>query len=483
MTKQTAWMTCVTLLLALGAACGDTPLAQTPPLGYNSYDSYGCNIYEEVAMKEIDAFIEKFAPHGYEYFVIDNGWFSSPESRKFDGYLVPLARRDFAENVTVNAYGVVQPSELFFPNGLKPMIDKLHAHGLKFGVHLMRGIPRVAVERDLPIKGTEHTARDIYTEQDNCPWCDYMHGVDMTQPGAQAFYNSVFDQFAEWGVDFVKIDDVTHHPAEIEAYVKAAEQCGRPIVLSLSPGGATNAKYLDTYRKTHMLRTTPDIWDNQESLDRSFASMRQWQGMERPGFWPDLDMIPFGELCILNRAEVMDKPEHKSVENFMGHMHHWCQFTEAQKQTFITQRAIAASPIMIGGSMISMDEHSYDLLTNKQMLACVNNGVHGMLVHEHNGIEVWNAPVANSERFGYQEYRHHEGWLAVFNRTDEQRTAHIRGRFLRFLPRGRGTYDLTDVWGDQSVEGYTGGRMTFEVEPHGVVFLKYAGTPASERRR
>jgi len=469
------------LLLALLISCKSTqntqntvtPLAQTPPLGWNSFDSYGINIYEEVAMKEIDAFIEKFAPHGYEYFVIDNGWFASPQSVMHEGYLMPTADKPSPSDCSVDAYGIPVPAKQYFPNGLKPMIEKLHAKGLKFGVHLMRGIPRVAVEQNLPIKGTNYRAKDIYTTFDDCTWCKFMHGVDMTKPGSQEYYNSVFNQFAEWGIDFVKVDHVTHFAAEIEGYVKAIEQCGRPIVLSLSAGGTSNIDYLETYKKTNMVRTTPDIWDEQIAIERSFESMRKWQGLEQPGFWPDLDMIPFGELCILRRPEVEKNNGNKSAEEVMGKMHHWCKFTEPQKETFITQRAIAASPIMIGGSMISMDDHSYKLLTHPEMLACVKNGVHGKLFHAENNIEVWGAPIANKARWGYQEYMYKEGWVAFFNRSDKTQTVELKGRFLGFMPDG--TYNLKDVWGKQSAENYKkGSKLGLTIEPNGVVFMKYS---------
>ncbi len=451
-----------------------TVLAQTPPLGYNSYDSYNVNAYEAVMLKEIDAFIEKFAPVGYEYFVIDNGWFSTPKSTQFEGYLCPTAGSG-PQEVVVDEYGIVTPSQLFFPNGLKPMVDKLHAKGLKFGVHLMRGIPKLAVEKNLPIKGTKYTAKDIYTTNGDCGWCPYMHGVDMKKPGAQEFYNSVFKQFAEWGIDFVKVDDVTHFPAEIEGYVKAIENCGRPMVLSLSAGGDSNVKYLETYKKTNMVRTTKDIWDEQIALDRSFESMRKWQGLEQEGFWPDLDMIPFGELCILRRPELNKRPANKSEEEFMGKMHHWCKFTDPQKETFMTQRAIAASPIMIGGSMINMDEHSVKLLTHSEMLGCVKNGVHGKLILEKDSIELWCAPKANADRTGFQEYVYDEGWVAIFNRSNTLKNATIDGQFLRFLPAGN--FNFKDVWGNQSVSNYKKGeKLSFEIEANGVVFLKYSKT-------
>ena len=179
---------------AADAANGEE-LAPTPPLGWNSFDSYGCNIYEELAMKEADAFIEKFAPHGYEYFVIDNGWFSEPESVMKDGLLLAVTTHADPKDVVVNEYGIVQPSELFFPNGFKALADKLHAKNLKLGLHLMRGIPRVAVERNLPIKGTKYTARDIYTTEGDCGWCKYMHGIDTTKPGRR---NSTTASSTKW---------------------------------------------------------------------------------------------------------------------------------------------------------------------------------------------------------------------------------------------------------------------------------------------
>ena len=221
-----------------------------------------------------------------------------------------------------------------------------------------------------------------------------------------------------------------------------------------------------------MVRTTPDIWDEQISIERSFASMRKWQGLEQPGFWPDLDMIPFGELCLLRRPDVQKENPDKQAEEAMGRMHHWCKLTETQKETFITQRAISASPIMIGGSMISMDDHSYKLLTSSEMLACVKNGVHGKLIYEENDIELWSAPIANAERQGFQEYVYKEGWVAFFNRSGQEQTVEIKNKFLSFMPKG--TYNLKDIWGNQSLSNYKkGDKLSLTIKGNGVVFLKY----------
>ena len=466
--RTTGLLLCPLLALPLTG----TP-ALTPPLGWNSFDSYGCNIYEERALAEADAFIEKFAPHGYEYFVIDNGWFSSPESVWQDGLLLAVTQHADPQDVRVNEYGIVQPSPLFFPDGFGELIDKLHARGLKFGLHLMRGIPRVAVERDLPIQGTPYTARDIFTTEGDCGWCEYNHGVDMTKPGAQAFYNSVVNELASWGVDFIKVDHVTHKPAEIEAYAKAIAQCGRPMVLSLSAGGTSNVKYLRSYRQANMVRTTPDIWDRQDSIEHSFDSMRKWQGLEQPGFWPDLDMIPFGELCILNRESVKRKKPNQSEAQFAGYLHHWCYLTEPQKETFITQRAIAASPIIVGGSMISMDAHSMKLLTSPEMLACVRNGVAGKLLQSDGAIETWVTPLRNDAEYGFISYAYpQEGWIALFNRSDEPQSVALSGKHASVFSHQ--DYVLQDVWKNETIDFNKRDRpASFAIEPLGVVFLKY----------
>lgn len=458
------------LLVSCSNKNSEPELTRTPPMGWNSFDSYGCAIYEEIVMKEVKVFIEQFAPHGYEYFVIDNGWFSNSQTVKHDGLKLPISQHASPENVTINEYGIVQPSDTFFPNGFSSIVEKLHSNGLKFGLHIMRGIPRKAVQQNTPIKGTKYNARDIYTTKDDCGWCKYMHGVDMNKPGSQEYYNNLVAQFAAWGVDFIKVDHVTHKPAEIEAYVKAIENCNRDIVLSLSAGGTSNKKYCDIYRKSNMVRITKDIWDDEKSLSASFSEWRAWQGLEKPGFWPDLDMIPFGELNILKRPynkSIAEKQLAGSNLRFGGKMHHWCNFTEAEKETFITQRALAASPLIIGGSLVSMDDHSQALLTNKYMIECNQNGIMGKLIYENNGFEIWHTPIKNDDEYGWQSFDTNKGWLGIFNRTDKKRTFTIS---KRKLPVNESNY-FYDIWNDRQVA--VDQELTLLIAANGVIFIEY----------
>ena len=123
----------------------------------------------------------------------------------------------------------------------------------------------------------------------------------MTKPGAQAYYNAIIDTLASWGIDFIKVDDMVPYPQEIVAIAKAIEQSGHKMVYSLSPGDVHYRTHLTYYKRANMLRITGDIWDNPLSIEKSFSAWDKFQDMAGCGFWPDLDMIPFGRLDVVNQ--------------------------------------------------------------------------------------------------------------------------------------------------------------------------------------
>ncbi|MGM9804008.1 MAG: glycoside hydrolase family 27 protein [Muribaculaceae bacterium] len=374
-----------------------------PPMGWNSFDSYGVYCHEEAALANLEAMSEKLKPFGYIYFVIDNGWFGEYELEENSMYSVER----HASNIHINQYGLVEPSHTYFPNGFKQIVDKCHAKGLKFGLHLMRGIPRKAVELNTPIKGTKYHAADIADTINVCAWCNYNYGIDMAKPGAQEYYNSLINQLAEWGVDFIKYDDIVPFPQEVNAITKAIKQCGRPILLSLSPGDKVNEEDLPALCKADMLRVTADIWDTQHSINLTFDAWKRWQGTNNRGVWFDMDMIPFGKLQLMSPPGRKGKNQKEIALSGRGTTR-WCELNDAQKYTFITQRAMAASPLFFGGDIVSIDDFSYSLLTNPEMLSCNQNGVMGSLVYQQDGIEVWKV----------KEKNHNAGWIGVFNRNN-----------------------------------------------------------------
>ena len=392
------------------SAATSEALAQTPPMGWNSFDSYGVYLHEQAALANLEVMADKLLPYGYEYFVIDNGWFGEYTLQK--GTIFPAEKH--AHDIRIDENGYFLPSEVYFPNGLKPIAERCHELGLKFGVHLMRGIPRKAYEMDLPIKGTPYTARDIANTnpEENCKWCHYCYAVDMSKPGAQQWYDGLIEHIASMGVDMIKYDDIVAHPDEVEAVAKAIAKTGKPILLSLSPGGKVDPDAIDFFKMGNMLRVTPDVWDEQKYIDLCFDAWRKWEGKEQPGFWIDMDMIPFGQLQLMSPPSsdgaktVMDKGD---IALAGKGVHRRCQLNSDQMETFITMRAMAASPLMMGGDLPSLDTFSLNLITDTDMLACNQNGVMGSLIYAKENFEVWK-----TEKRGSSE----AAWVAVFNRSE-----------------------------------------------------------------
>jgi hypothetical protein len=135
---------------------------------------------------------------GWEYVVVDIRWYVSND--KAHGY------NQTDPQYNIDEYGRLLPAENRFPStkggkGFKPLADYIHSKGLKFGIHIMRGVPIVAVERGLPIKGTKVTAKDIYSPADQCRWLRDMYTIVPDKVGSQEYYNSIFELYASWGLD------------------------------------------------------------------------------------------------------------------------------------------------------------------------------------------------------------------------------------------------------------------------------------------
>jgi len=449
-------------LLAIGALAGapEQTIASKPPLGWNSFDSYGVYLHEKAARANLEAMAEMLAPYGYEYFVIDNGWFG--EYRLKPGTLYPLEKH--AGDVRINEFGHVIPSKAYFPGGLKPIIDRCHELGLKFGLHMMRGIPRKAYELNLPIKGTRYRARDIAdtNPKNNCTWCTYNFGVDMSKPGAQEWYDGLIQHLADMGVDLIKYDDIVPFPAEVEAVAKAIAKSGKPILLSLSPGGNVDTAAIKSFQKAHMLRVTADVWDEAHYLDECFEAWKKWTGKQSDNFWIDMDMIPFGQLLMMSPKRELTGGQGEAVVRLAGKGYRrWQQFSQDQMFTFITLRALSASPLMVGGDLPTMDGFSLRLLTDPEMLACNQNGVMGTLVSELDGIEVWKTQ---------EKARSQNGWVGVFNRTDRMKRVTLSKSFLGL------TADATvyDVWQGRKKHRLTSSSaIEIDINANGVLFLRH----------
>jgi len=430
-------LTAVSMLFLASCAPTGKPAAPArfkPPMGWNSYTGYSIALHADEMIKNIDAISEKLLPYGYDTVVVDNGWFLSGSGK--------------GTTMALDEYGRPDSHEHFFPGGIKKTIDHAHKKGLKFGIWLLRGINRRAVEENLPVEGTKYRMKDIVNMKSRCPWAAapwYNYGVDMTKPGAQEYYDGLIRKYADMGIDFIKFDDIVPHPAEVEAVVKAIAKCDRPIVLSLSPGDHIKVEHSDAYKKAQMVRITHDIWDNRGSLNIAFKRWEEMQDYTGPevGSYLDLDMICFGRLYI-TRNGGRD-----------------CKLTKDQKRSFMVQRALAASPLMLGGVIYSMDDFSMSLFTHPGILACNQNGVIGKLAHRDGKIDVWKTPEKGNEK---------NGWIGIFNRDGKEKASIAKTTEEMGLEAGK-TYIMKDIWSGKALPA--AGKHTFEIPPDGVAFLRY----------
>ena len=409
-------------------------IAATPPMGWNSWDCYGTTVTEAEVKANADYMAKLLKPHGWQYVVIDIQW-SEPNAQAH-GY-----RRD--AELAMDPYGRLIPALNRFPSsadghGFKPLADYIHSLGLKFGIHIMRGIPRRAVKANLPVFGSTARAAAIADPTSVCPWNTDMYGVDMRRPGAQDYYDSIVKLYTEWGVDYIKADDIARppHREEIAALHRAIQKTGRPIVLSLSPGPAMVKDLAFLQENANLWRISDDFWDEWRLLRQNFILMSIWSGVGRPGAWPDADMLPLGRVGI--RAE-------RGNDRIT-------RFTRDEQRTLMSLWAIAQSPLMFGGDLPSNDEFTLSLITNDEVLAVNQKGARGSALAEGGASVVWTADAVGENA----------KYLAVFN-VGDNRAIDIRVDWLAAGMPGR--CNLRDLW-EQKDLGTIQDGYTFRVAPH-----------------
>ena len=426
-------------LLTLSMSCGQeikktSPISNenahfknwaiTPPMGWNSWDCYGPTVKEHEIKSNTDYMAENLKNYGWEYIVVDIRWYV--ENPKSLGY----NQKD--PIYVVDEYGRYLPAINRFPsasdsNGFKALADYVHNKGLKFGIHMMRGIPKYAVENKLPIKGTDGiTADQIYSKENQCKWLQDNYTVLATKPGAQEYYDSIFELYAEWGVDFIKIDDLSapiYHKDEMELIRKAIDKCGRKIVLSTSPGETPIEAASHVSGKANMWRMVNDVWDSWWHIEHLMDVSQDWYGYGNNGTWPDCDMIPLGRLSI--RGEV--------GEDRMTNL------TRDEQYTLMTFFTIFKSPLFFGGDLPSNDEFTLSLLTNKEVLKMHSESSQVTQLFKKEGKM---AITSKNEKEGYI-------YLALFNTSDDKDLT------IEVKLDGLGLKDdvrITNMWSGEEVD-------------------------------
>lgn len=393
------------------------------PMGWNSWDCYGAAVTEETVRKNAKFMAEHLKQYGWEYITVDIQW--SEPGAETNEY------RPFAD-LTMDEYGRLLPAVNRFPSakdgaGFKPLADYVHSLGLKFGIHIMRGIPRQAVSKNTKVLGTDKTAREIAKTASICWWNTDMYGVDPEKEGAKEYYDSIFALYASWGVDFIKCDDICrelpHEEAELIMLSESLHNCGREMILSLSPGPALLEK-AELYKQiSNMWRITDDFWDDWKLLYNMFERAEKWCTHAGAGHWPDADMLPIGPI-----RQVYD-PKNRT------------NFTKDEQITMLTLWSILRSPLIIGGEMTGFDEFTMSLITNEDILKMHADArfSHQVWRREIDGVEhvLWMAASANG---GF--------YVAVFNLGERN------SEFLVPLSdmELEGTFKGKDLWSGEVLE-------------------------------
>ena len=412
-------------------------IAQTPPMGWNSWDCYGAAVTEGTVRRNAEYMAEKLKPFGWEYIVVDIQW-AQPTA-------VNHSYEPFSE-LTMDEYGRLIPAVNRFPSaangaGFKPLADYVHSLGLKFGIHIMRGMPRMAAHRHLPIADSPYFCQNAANPNSICAWNPDMYGLRCDTPEAAAYYNSIFRLYAEWGVDFVKCDDIAreypHCRREIELISEACRSCGRDIVLSLSPGPAplSEAEHLKTY--ANMWRITDDFWDEWRLLKAMFERAEKWCIHAAPGHWPDADMLPLGAL------RQCSDPEDRT------------HFTPAEQRTMMTLWCMMRSPLMIGAEMTKNDPFTLSLLTNAEVLDILKESWCAHPLYTTDEASAWIAPRKDGDGF----------YLALFNLGDKKKT-------VSAAPECAEGMKVKELWTGKSVRFADGIRAS--VPAHDAVLYRFS---------
>jgi alpha-galactosidase len=431
------------LAIPASKTSANTSLAPTPPMGWNSWDSYGPTVRESEVKANADYMAEKLAQYGWQYIIVDIEWYQP--NAKAHGYIPRGA-------VTMDEYGRFVPSPNRFPSasdgtGFKPLADYIHSKGLKFGFHIMRGIPREAVDKNLAIKGTQYHAADIADKINVCRWAgmEDTYGVDMSKPGAQEYYDSIAELYASWGADYIKADDMSlpARASEIEALSKALRKTGRPIVLSLSPGPFPVTAHEELKQAAQLWRVSWDFWDKWDALKAQFDRAHAWESYVGPNSWPDADMLPLGRIGI--RAERGD-------DRFSA-------FTRDEQRTLITLWSIFRSPLMFGGDLPSNDAFTLSLLTNPEVLAVSQHSSRGRQSYRQASTIAW---TAESPKEG-------SSYVALFNTSDTDQNVNLNWSEVNIKssdPTVRDLWDRKDLGKQQMIR--------IRLKPHACVLYNVA---------
>ncbi len=445
---------CFVVLPVLAALPGPK-VAATPPMGWNSWDAYGLTI-DEGDYRANTAVLAGLKQYGWEYSVIDEGWYMQ------DPFADSVASRKYVWD----ANGLLIPVVNRFPSaangaGFKPLADWVHAQGLKFGIHIVRGIPRGVVDQNLPIAATSFHAVDAADKESPCPWDEGNWGVKDNEAG-QAYYDSMLKLYASWGLDYIKVDCISDHPyrlSEIRQIAEAIRKTGRPILLSLSPGPTQLEHAAEVAKYAQMWRISDDHWDVWSvphkagesefpfGIRDAFERLAEWGEYAKPGSWPDEDMLPEGALT---PHPGWGDPRQS-------------RYTQDEQRTEFTLWAISRSPLILGTNLTKLDDFTRSLITNRDVLEIDQHAIEagqGLMPLKDGNTDTF------PQRYWYARTRQHQ-YLAVFNLEDKASKSDLPWMVFHLENKPHAAFD---IWNQKHIPRAKALRV--ELAPHGCALFE-----------
>lgn len=447
-----SYLTFAMSAIGQAATSSSYPPVPSPPLGWNSWDAYGATVNEQQVKANADWMAQHLKAYGWKYITVDIEWFETDPNPQANGK---------NSHYVIDAEGRYVPAVNRFPSsrdnaGFKPLADYVHSLGLKFGIHIMQGIPRVAVRDNLPIAGSTFHAQDAANTEGTCQW-NYDNYDLKDNAAGQAYYDAIANLYASWGVDLVKADCISAKPYkgyEIRMLSAALMKTGRTIVLSLSPGPTPIEEETEVEQYADMWRISDDMWDIWEKdpnaypqgLNEQFAKAAEWVSAARNGHYPDADMLPLGYL-----GPTVGWGEPRQT-----------RLTHDEQKTLLTLWGISRSPLIMGGSLVNNDDWTTSLLTNREFLA-VDQEAHNLKVPIFSETTaVWTSEPNKGNGL----------YVAIFNRSDERQTMHYSWRTIG-IPEGK--YQVRDLWEHKTL-GLTK-DVTITLPPHASVLWRLLPLP------
>jgi alpha-galactosidase len=383
--KARLYLVALLVVLAIPRCFAAKELASTPPMGWNSWDSYGLTVTEAEFKANVSWLHQHLQPLGWQYVVVDEGW-----------YLRNPGQKGAAQGFVMDNNGrYLVADNRFSSSGFKPLADWVHGQGLKFGLHIIRGIPRQAVEKNLPIAGSAFHAVEAANTTDTCRWNSDNYGLN-ANPAAQAYYDSIIKLYAGWGVDYIKVDCISKpYQADVRKYAQ-------------------------------LWRISDDMWDTWPTpagqtfpagLQGQFERVADWAPHTESGHWPDADMLPLG---YLGPRPGWGKPRAS-------------RFTAAESQTLMTLWSMARSPLFAGTNLTKMDAATEALYTNPEVIAVDQHSRENRQFLRAGSLVVWKATPESGGG----------SYVAVFNLGEKAQEVSYSWKDLG-LPEG--SHTLRDLW-------------------------------------